>query len=315
MKNLWKSIKSLITLLVLFVFVWYFIKNRDDFLIVLSADKLSSALILILYSLSFLINGFFIKVILKSFDRKLPTFESFYISIISSLGNYFLPMRGGAVIRSVYLKKKFNFPYSHFVATLYGNYIIVFLVNSFLALLSLLLIQFSLGVVSVPLYLFFGLLFTSMLFLSFFKFPLEKIKEFKIKFFDRIAKILKNIFDGWNLIVANKRLLFSLMFLTLINFLISTILFLFEFKSLGISSKLINVVLYNCLSGVSLLVSLTPGSLGIREAMFLITSNLLGVTNDQVMQLALLDRGLVVITLVFWFIILGVYEKVAKKKR
>lgn len=304
MKKLWKYLKILITIGVVLFFVYYFINNTDDFVLVLSTPLKYLLLIGFLYSLVFFLNGVFIKVILGSFSKVISLFESVYVSVISSLGNYFLPMRGGAVIRSVYLKKKFSFPYAHFVSTLYGYYIIVFLVNSFFALLALLFITLRYGIVSLPLYIFFGGLFVFMLILTLVHFPVEKLKESRVDFVDKVVKIFKKILSGWNIIADNKRLLISLVLITLSAFVVHIFLFWVEFKALGIDTNFTNVILYNCISGVSLLISLTPGSLGIREGIFVITSDILGITNEQVMQLALLDRGGVIFTLVLWIILL-----------
>jgi glycosyltransferase 2 family protein len=297
MKKLWKYLKILITVGIVIFFIYYFVNNREDFLLVLSTPPKYIFLIGLFYSLIFFLNGVFIKIILGSFSKVISLFESLYVSIISSLGNYFLPMRGGAVIRSVYLKKKFNFSYSHFVSTLYGYYIIVFLVNSFFALIALLFITLKYGIVSTPLYVFFGGLFLCMLILSLIHFPTEKVKEGRVGLVNKFLKILKEILNGWNIIVDNKGLLLSLILITLVAFILHIFLFWIEFIALGIETNFINVVLYNCLSGVSLLVSLTPGSLGIREGIFVITSDILGITNEQVMKLALLDRGVVVVGL------------------
>lgn len=305
MKKVWKYLKIVITIGILGYFVYYFFNHKSDLLAVLHISPIYLISIFLLYSLTFFINGIFVKVILRSFKKILPVAESFYISVISSLGNYFLPMRGGAAIRSVYLKKKYDFSYSHFVSTLYGNYIIVFLVSSFIGLLSLVLIHIKYSISSLPLYFFFGVLFVVMLLLSLIKFPLGKFKESKNKFLDRVLKIIKNILNGWNIIVGNKRLLLSLVLLTLINIFLGNILFYIQFKALNIDTNFINVILYNCLSGVSLLVSITPGSLGIREGIFSITSDILGINNEQIMQLALLDRGVMLLCLVVLFV--GLY--------
>lgn len=300
-----KYIKVSITILFSFFFCFYFKNNSEDFYRVTRIPLYYLMIMITFVSLGLFLNGFFIKIILKNFDKKLTTLESFYVSIISSLGNYFLPMRGGAAIRSVYLKKKFDFSYSLFISTLYGNYIIVFLINSFLALISLLLIQFKFGLVSTVLYIFFIFLFVTMMLLAFIKISIKDSDVHKNNFTNKIITIIKNIIKGWNLIIENKKLMSSLILLTFGNFLISTILFLIEFETLGINSSLVNIVLYNCLSGVSLLVSLTPGSLGIREGLFFLTSNILKIDNKQIMQLALLDRSLIIITLVIWFIIIN----------
>lgn len=313
MKKLLKYLKIVITIAVLGFFVYYFINNKEDLLKVLSVTILPLVGIMISYSIVFYLNGVFIKVILKTFKKKISLIESFYVSVISSLGNYFLPMRGGAVIRSVYLKKNFEFPYEYFVSTLYGYYIIVFLVNAFVGLISLVVISIKYGVTSIPLYLFFGGLFVAMLVLSFVKFPVKKIKGSKNKVLDKVLSVIKNILEGWNMIVENKRLLISLIVITLVALVAGIALFYFEFRALSIDVSIMNVILYNCLSGVSLLVSITPGSLGIREGIFSITSDILGISNEQIMQLALLDRGVIVIVLVVLFVVLWVGRKVVDK--
>lgn len=314
MKSLFKYIKVALTILILYLFIQYFLNNQQDLNAVLNTPIQQLVYIFILFSLMIFFDTLFLEVILKKFNKTITTLESQYITVISYIGNYFLPLRGGAVIRSVYLKKKFNFPYSNFISTLYGYYIIVFLVNSLIALTSLVFIQLRYDTISIPLYIFFGTVFVMMLILSLFKIPLEKLDIQKPSILKKIVDVVKNILNGWNMIVTDKKLLIKLTILSLLRFFSSALLFYVQFKALDIEVSFLNVLIYNCLSGVSLLVSLTPGSLGIREAIFLITSNILGITNDQVMQLALLDRGMVVITLLISLIIFYTLSKIFKKQ-
>lgn len=314
MKNLFKYLKTLLTIIILIFFIQYFLNNQQDLHTVLSTPLDKLIYIFILFSLMILFDGVFLKIILRDFKKTISNLESQYITIVSYIGNYFLPLRGGAVIRSVYLKKKFNFSYSNFVSTLYGYYIIVFLVNSFVALTSLIFLQRRYNIISIPLYIFFGVTFVTMLTLSIFKLPFHKLKIQKQSIIKKMLDIVKNILNGWNVIVSNKKLLISLTILSLLRFFASALLFYVQFKALEIEVSLLNVLIYNCLSGVSLLVSLTPGSLGVREAIFVITSDVLGITNDQVMQLALLDRGMVVITLLILFVAIYILSKIFKKQ-
>jgi len=66
---------------------------------------------------------------------------------------------------------------------------------------------------------------------------------------------------------------------------------------------------------VTLLVSITPGSLGLREGIFILTLEILGITTDQVMQLALLDRGLMVLTLILSFILINLVKYLVPRKQ
>lgn len=301
-KKSYKYVKYLITFIIVILFILYFVKNKDEFLEVLKISPLYLLTLIFLYSIAFFLNGLFIKVILRRFDKNISSGESLYVSVISSLGNYFLPMRGGAVLRSVYLKKKFNFSYSYFVSTLYGNYIIIFLVNSFIAIISLVFIHIEFGKSSLPLYIFFITLFIVMISLSLIKVQIHVTIKYGSKIINKIKNILYKILTGWNLIIEDKRLLIELILITVLSFFITTIIVIVEYLSLGIPINVVNVIFYNCLSSVSLLISITPGSLGIREGLFMITSDVIGISSNEVMQLALLDRGVTFISLVLLFL-------------
>lgn len=308
MKEIWKSLQVVITIGVLGYFVYYFFNHKSDLQIVFQTPMKYLLVICLFTSISFFINGIFIKITLRSFKKEITLLESFYVSVVSSLGNYVLPLRGGTVMRSVYLKKRFDFPYTHFISTLYGYYIILFLVNSFMGLLSLLVITFKYGVSSLSLYLFFGLLFIGMLVLTFIKIPTRKTKESKFELLDRVLKIIRKVSESWNMIVDDKRLLLGLIGISVAFFITTGFLYYFEFRSLDIEVCLRNIILYNCLSGVSLLVSITPGSLGIREGIFVLTSTVLGIHKGEIMKLALIDRTVTILTLMILFFVFYLYQ-------
>ena len=146
-----------------------------------------------------------------------------------------------------------------------------------------------------------------MLALMFVRIPLKKKSKGKIVtkiigFFDRFSK-------AWDTIVKNKKLLKQLFFVTLVNILFNTVIIYIEFIALGLDVDILNLVLYSSLSGVSLLVSLTPGSLGIREAVFLISSASIGLVQEQIMQLAIIDRGIMFLLLIIMIILVSLFLK------
>lgn len=299
MKSNWKFLKSVITILVVLFFIYYFLKNKEDFLNVLTIP-FEYLLVIVLLNFSILVlNGLVLKVILRSFSIVISLPKATFLSVVSALGNLYLPMRGGTVGQSVYLKKRFKFPYSIFVSMLYGTYIITYTISSFAAILALLFIQKNTGFFSIPLFLFFLFLFLGMLFLSIVKFPkyLDVNKRFKVV--NKVVEVLKEILYGWNAIVKNKSLLLSLFLVTIFSFIVVTVIIYFQYVSLGIEVNVLNLVVYNSVAGVSQVVSITPSSLGIREAFLVLTSDILAITNEQVMQLGLLDRGVFFLSLVF----------------
>ncbi len=313
MSKTWKSLKFITTLLILGYFIYYFYQNRTDFLTVLKTPITDIIFVILLYGLAMYLNGLFIKGILVSFNKKISTLETFYISVFSSLANFFLPMRGGAVLRSLYLKRNFGLSHSYFLSTLYGFYVIMFLVNGVVGLLAMLLIGVMYNQISIPLFLFFLILTLAMLLFILLKIQLRDREISKNTLINKGYQIVRNIFEGWKLVNSNINLLRALILITVSIFLVSTLIYYVEFRSLGIQVDIIKIILYSCLSGVSLLISLTPGSLGIREGLFAITSKTLGIGSDQIMQLALLDRGLTLTTLILLFLalfpLLSLYKK------
>lgn len=301
------------TLLVVLLFILYFINNKEDFEAVFLIPVNILLALFTLNSLRYFVDGLFILSILKLFNLFISGAESFYISIISSFGNNFLPMQGGAAIRAVYLKKTLKFPYAHFIATLYGNYIIIFGVNAFIALLALMMLQINDAVFPLPLFAFFGFLFISMAMLASIRIDIKLSGNRKLNIIKKFLDLLNKILYGWEMLSADNALLVTLVFITLVSFSVMTIIYSVEFSALGIRSNLTTILLYNCLSGVSLLISLTPGSLGIRESIFYFTSDILGLNSEQIMQLALLDRGVSLLTLFFWFIILSLWKLIIAK--
>lgn len=318
MKNPWKFVRLVVTIGVILFFITYFLKNKNDLLNVLSVPFEYLVIMVSLNFIGLFFNGLVLRLILKSFDRIISIPETYYLSTISALGNFYLPMKGGTVGQSIYLKKKFKFPYPVFVSMLYGTYIITYIFSSFTAILVLFIIQKKTGEVFLPLYAFFGLLFLAMCFLTIVKFPKNLRINKKFKLINKVFTILKEILNGWEEIVKNKKLLLSLFSITIASFFVIITIIYFQYKSLGIDTNISNLILYNSISGVSQIISITPSSLGIREGLLILTSETLGITNDQIMQLGLLDRGVFLLSLLlsyFFYIICRWLWNFTKKKK
>ncbi|MFC1780523.1 YbhN family protein [Patescibacteria group bacterium] len=302
-----KYISVILTILFLSIFCIYFFQNQEDFKPLLQLSIPILVIISLLKVLTIFSMGLFIKIVLKPFKKKMSLAESFYISTLSTIGNYFMPLRGGAGIRAVYLKKKLKLSYSHFISTLSGNYIITFAVYSIIGLVSLILIQVKYNISSTILYIFFITLALVTLTLSLVKIP-KRILEISEKpgILNRISKILVNIAKGWSFITSNKSLLVKLLFITFLNFLITASITFLGFKSIGVNLTFPSLLLYVSLSGTSLLISLTPGSIGIREGVLLLSASIIATTSENILQVAVIDRGLSFFVLLFLYIIIKV---------
>lgn len=306
-KKLTKYISPILTVIILILFALYLYRNPTIINVVLNTQPTYLLIIILIFILVFFLEGLFIRVTLKAFEKHISIKESFYLSTLSRIGNYLLPMRAGAIFRATYLKKKYNFDYSKFLSTLYGYYIILFLLYSFVAIITLLLKSLLNDETFFILIIFFSGLFLAMLFLMFVRVPFNKIVKNDKGLVAKIVGFLDRFINSWDVIVKNKELLLQLIFITSQYILLNTIIIYVEFLSLGITINFLNLMLYSCLSGVSLLVSITPGSLGIREAVFLISSQGIGLEEEQILQLAVIDRGVLFILLTILMIVIFLF--------
>lgn len=308
-----KYLSLILTIGVILIFIVYAINNKEQFQRLKDVSPVYLVLIGLLNVGVIFVNGLFTRVILIPFEKFMPIFEAFYVSLITTVGNYFTPFRGGAGIRAVYLNKKYDLSYSYFISTLSGNYIIVFMLLALFGLISLAIIQLTQGVYSIVLYLALGAIFGGMVFLSVFRIPDFKERE-EPKLINRIVRTIGRINTGWKMILDTKGMIWKLIILMLVNFGITCFIAYFEFKAIGINLSLSSIILYSSLSGLSLLFSITPGSLGIREAVFLFSATVLGVTSADILNVAVIDRGVIFFTMIILLVIVKVIQLVTKNK-
>jgi uncharacterized protein (TIRG00374 family) len=285
------KLSSILTLLFIAAFVVYFLANPD----LLSSLREVSLGILVLIGLTKMVtnivNGLFMQWSVEVFTKRMRLSEGVYIAVMSAIGNFFGPLLGGATIRAVYLKKVHNLSYSFFTSTLAGYYVILFAANSLLAILSLLFLRNNAH--SKGLFIFFAAWLAVMIILMFMRLPKREV----ISRYERnrvtkfIATAVYDMESGWRRLIRNRKLVPKLFFLACCGFAITFITGYLEFRAIDASISLAGLGLFTAVSTSSMLVSLTPGAIGIRESLLLLTSSAMGVTSDQILQVAVIDRA------------------------
>jgi uncharacterized protein (TIRG00374 family) len=284
-------LSSILTLLFIAAFVAYLLANPG----LLSPLRNVSLGILILIGLTkmslHVVNGLFMQWSVEVFTKRMKLTEGVYVAVLSAIGNFFGPLLGGATIRAVYLKKVHNLSYSFFTSTLAGYYVILFAANSLLAILSLLFLRDNEH--TTGLFIFFAAWLAVMIVLMFLRLPKrEAISKYERS---RVTKFIATaVYDmelGWRRLIKNRKLVPKLFFLACCGFAITFITGYLEFGAIGATISLAGLGLFTAVSTSSMLVSLTPGAIGIRESLLLLTSSAMGVTSDQILQVAVIDRA------------------------
>lgn len=307
-----KIIGYLLTAVILGLFSYYFVNNINDFKMILEVNPFALGILAALYIFLFWIRGFFYKFILEPYSVKLSSFDGFFSSFITSFGNYFLPMQSGAGIRAVYLKRKYNFKYTDFISTLSGTFVLTFAIISFLGLLATFVIYKSDINSGFVLYLLFCGVLLICLLATLLKF--SKVTEFlmrlvKIKFVDKLINIAHEILISWEYLLTHKPILFKLAGVIFVDLFFYMILTQVEFLAFGIHISFFEVLLYITLGAFSVLVNITPGAIGIKEAIFLVFSEKIGLTSTAILNIAVLDRGMQFIILILIFLWLKVFRR------
>ena len=293
----------LITLAVIAAFVFYFIKNIEEFKVLLSVGKLEIFLIFMLQGVGLIFSAIFYRDLFQPLNENVKFKDGLLSAAITSVGNYFLPLQGGIGLRAVYFKKYFDISYTKFLSTLSGIFVITFSTSALMSLISLLIIYNKTGEFSLLLFLFFLGIFLSMIAFIFIK-PLK----IRVVFLQFIIDKVNLIIEGWNAVRKFGNTLFKLFFSFFLQVLVSMSITYLEFKIVGIELTIEKILLYLGISSLTILINLTPGGLGVREALIIFFAGALSLTNEQILHVAVIDRGILFFFLLVLFLVLRIFS-------
>jgi uncharacterized protein (TIRG00374 family) len=179
--------------------------------------------------------------------------------------------------------------------------VILFAISSLLGIISLLFLEKS--TFSTSLLTFFIAWFLVMVAMMFVRLPRHGVfasLETR-KFLKFIIDVVYDIEKGWRQITRRKGLLAKLSLLGIGGFVLTFITTYIEFQAIGVYISPAALGLYTAISSATILISLTPGAIGIKEGLLILTSPVMGITNVQVLQVAVIDRGITFLLLVLLY--------------
>jgi uncharacterized membrane protein YbhN (UPF0104 family) len=147
--------KLLLTLAFIVAGVWFFAVKSEEFLVL----KLPSRVAILIVALAFVTNVYFGSLynvlVLRRLGIQITGRESFMLSSVTAAGNFILPLRAGAGLRALYLKKVYGFPVSHFTSTLAVYFLVTVLFAGIMGMLSVVYIYIDQGYFRLDLLLLF----------------------------------------------------------------------------------------------------------------------------------------------------------------
>ena len=276
-----------VTVLILFGLGYYLYLNRGVFLSLENVNFLFLIPSFILMLLTWYLGGLVMKFLVEPFDINLK--EYFWVSISNGFINLITPFSGGVGVRAVYMKKKYNLRYVDFISTMFGNYILIFLSSSFIALFVFLYLFFVNGVLNILLFLCFLLIFVLTLFFV--------VSEFRFKSVNFLTKRINKVLDGWMIIVKHPDVLWKLVLVILLNFIVVAVLHYLLFWSLGVEIGFLGALYLSVMGVLAIFINITPGGLGISEFLYFVSAGILQVSAPVTVLVALIYRAIRMIIL------------------
>lgn len=294
-----KKLVQWLTLLIVLGAIGLYIRNHSEILRVASdVNPVSALIIFLLTSFYLLTNGLILKVLLNAFCEKISIMDSLGLSALTAMGNYLTSLGGGTISKAIYLKRYYGFSYPSFFASISATQIIdLFWVG-------------LLGSVTVAFYYGFSEPWALTLFLCFFSLFIMAASLIILPFFFQmpgggILRYLRDVSVGWNIIRQKENVFIKLSSLLLLNHTIASIEIFVGYYAFSKVIDIEEAFLLALITGILLLVKLTPANLGIQEAAVATVSHIIGIGFDE----GLLAAGLIrVVSIGMIFLVGGLFS-------
>lgn len=296
-----KVILYLLTLVGIGLFLYF---KRDDIHYLVEIRFTELLLLFIVGFITVFLNSLLFQKTIQIFKLNLPFREWFGLTVTNTMYNYLLPARGGMAVRAIYMKNNYKFSYSEYISFTAGSYLIdLFIASLFATGMGIILFLVD-DINNIAFfYISAGLLIViSALIFILYKFDPQRINEG-----NRIFAILKNIAIGLKHFKEARNLVFNIMFIQVGLILAMSLRLFIAYIALDVSVNFAKLVLITSLVSFSMVFSITPGNIGIKEGIVGLSYTLLDISFDQAILGALLDR---VVAMIIVFGIGLVYSRI-----
>lgn len=261
----------------------FLVSEKSLVIQLMQVDLVVVACLVILRFLFLVTNGLFLKTYSGRFGIRLSVKEWLGLSIVTTMGNFVTPFSGGLMARAAYLKHRHGFSYADFTTSLAANYLVNFWVIGLTGIVVMLLLGNSFPGLW-PLILFFAAVtaVTSLLAVV----PVGELRGEA-----PLIRNLNRVMQGWRMIRKDRPFLERLVLYVIVNIALNGLSFYLAYVALGGDASFTASLVVSLLSSFSILINLTPGNLGIQEAVTSLSSALLGLGAGLGLLVAIIIRA------------------------
>lgn len=236
-------------------------------------------------------NLLFIRTALMGARVRLSVAEAGALVASSSFANYLLPVRGGAGIRAAYLWKRHGLAISAFLATIGVYSIMQITINSAMGLAGMLFVSLESGRWNTLAAAFFG----CAAILGWLAMPLLGYLPLLPE--NRYLRHVQGIVRYWIELRNNRVARMKLWGLSCLLALSVVIQSYLAFLAISVPLSTPELMVFSGAKNLGALAGLTPGGLGVQEAVAMYLGQTLGYTGAQVLAVQALIRGTTLLVL------------------
>jgi len=237
--------------------VWYVRGHADDFRRILEIDAGSFAWLSLMSFAAIWLAGQMVAVLVTIFGARLGGWEAFGLSAANTMANFYVT-KGGMAAKGIYLKRHHEFSYTHFLSTLAGAYVISLVTYGVLGAVAYLILAGShvhLDVLGVFAALIVGGLM-----------PLA-VPVMNERLLRRLPARVLRVIEGWNTVRRHRRRLAWLAALNAGFVIVGGLRLFVAYRALGYHVGVLPCVVISALQTITVIFTLTPGAVGIRQAL------------------------------------------------
>ena len=243
-------------------------------------------------------------LIYRNINKDITIKDLFNLYVIQNLLNY-IPLKPGTFFLLQRLNKKYNIKIKDLVLFFtYQNYILTSIVFILLGICFL----FSKQITNYEFAGIFMIMITVIIYLFFSK--IDKIKIIKLRFINKLFSFVQNKKNK----VLTRKVQYSFFLLSLLCFVCSVLryhlilVYFFNFDSMSFS------LILGSVTHLSIFLSITPSSLGIREILIMSLSEVTEFSANLGFITSIIERFLVVIFCILSIFIFSLYFLIYKKE-
>ena len=282
----WALTAAIITALV------YCVRNETEtFANLLTVNPINLALLIGVWVLLSIPRGLTRKLMARRLGVKLAFVDWYGLFMVTNLISLVVPARGDFIISAAYLKKKYGLPITQFGSMVYGNAVLLAAVLGLEGCLGLILLGITENVWDLKIW---GIVVT----VGLGAIPFALLSNHILKGKNWLVKKLRAAIEGWESLRSDPGLLLRLVALIVMSSLIFTMWMYVSYRTLGFDVSIVPVFFAGVATQASFFFSLTPGNLGVREAIVGFISQVIGLGFAEGIAVTILQRA--VSTVVFF---------------